>query len=208
MATNNIYDRLTEKEYEEYKYACDKVTSARFKYGEPSQNDMQKIINKAIEENRVYETEDRAELFKYITTMRYTAHMLGHYDGRGVDFEGTSHEEKKICVKNMYFYIVETGEVIYLLNGHCWFNSELSRWDVLKYFHQYGRNRRKQVVYMTHLKGLKYAEAYKKNFGPDKTKYQLVTSNKKTRAGYVHRKLRSGGRNYDYEYVIEHLYEF
>ena len=207
MTTNNIYSRLSEKEYEEYKFACEKVQSARFKYGEPSQLDMQKMIDQAVEENRVYETDDRAGLFKYITTMRYTAHMLGLYDGRGVDFEGTSYEEKKICVVDMYFYIVETGEFI-RLKGHCWFNSELSRWDVLKYYHQYGKNKRKQIVYMTHLKGLKYAEAYKKNFGPDRTKYQLVTANKKTRAGYVHRKLRSGGRNYEYEYVRTHLYDF
>ncbi len=208
MTTNNIYSRLSEKEYEEYTFARDKVQSIRFKYGEPSQLDMQKIIDQAVRENRVYETEDRAGLFMYITTMRYTAHMIGHYDGRGIDFEGTDYEEKKICVRNMYFYIVETGEVIYLLNGHCWFNSELSKWDVLKYFHQYGRTKRQQIVYMSHLKGLKYAEAYKKNFSPDKTKYQLVTANKKTRAGYVHRKLRSGGRSYEYEYVREHLYEF
>ena len=60
---------------------------------------------------------------------------------------------------------------------------------------------------MPFLKGLKYAEAYKKNFSPDKTKYQIVTASKKERTEYVQKKLRSAGLNLSYGYVREHLAE-
>jgi hypothetical protein len=60
---------------------------------------------------------------------------------------------------------------------------------------------------MPFLKGLKYAEAYKKNFGPEKTKYQVVTASKKERVEYVQKKLRYAGLNLSYDYVKSHLAE-
>jgi hypothetical protein len=60
---------------------------------------------------------------------------------------------------------------------------------------------------MPFMKGLKYAIAYKKNLPLEETKYQIVTASKKERCLYVQKKAKSGGRNYSYEYIREHLNE-
>lgn len=197
---------LTNKEQAIYTMALEKVQEIRDKLNEPTQKETKALINKAIAEGRYYETEDRLAVFKYIATMRYTAHMIGKYDGRGVCDEGTKYEEQNICVIDMYLYIVETNECIHLMS-HEWFNTELCKWEVLKYYYKYA-NKLGKEVYMTHLRGLKYANAYKRNYGPDKTKYQLVTADKNARAAFVQSKLRYSGRKYEFNYVKKHLEEF
>ena len=66
---------------------------------------------------------------------------------------------------------------------------------------------REGIVFIPFLKGLKYAEAYKKNLSPEKTKYQVVTASKKERAEYVQKKLKYAGLNLSYNYVRKHLAE-
>jgi hypothetical protein len=178
-------------------------------YEQPTYKEIKAKINKARREGRLYETEDRNAAFKYIATMRYTADMIAKYDGcRGYieDRENNiTTRDIRICVTDIYLYIRETEECIHLVN-HEWFNTELCKWEVVKYYLQYG-DIRGGIVYMPFLKGLKYAEAYKKNYGPEKTKYQIVTASKKERAEYVQKKLRYAGLNLSYNYVRKHLAE-
>ena len=205
----NRLDKLSDKLLDLYNEAVNMLDNRYMYHGQPTYKEIKAKINKARRNGRLYETTDRLGAFKYIATMRYTADMIAKYDGsRGCieDREGNiSTRDIKICVNDIYLYIRETEECIHLIN-HEWFNTELCRYEVVKYYLQYG-NITGGIVYMPFLKGLKYAEAYKKNFGPEKTKYQIVTATKKERAEFVQKKLRYAGVNLSYEYVRQHLAE-
>jgi hypothetical protein len=205
----NQLDKLNDKLLDLYNEAVDTLDDKYMRYGQPSYKEIKAKINKARRNGRLYETTDRNAAFKYIATMRYTADMIAKYDGcRGYieDREGNiTTRDIRICVTDIYLYIRETEECIHLVN-HEWFNTELCKWEVIKYYLQYG-NIVGGIVYMPFLKGLKYAEAYKKNFGPDKAKYQIVTASKKERVEYVQKKLRVAGLNLSYDYIRKHLNE-
>ena len=205
----NRLDKLNDKLLDLYNEAVDTLNDKYIRHDQPIYKEIKAKINKARRNGRLYETTDRNGAFKYIATMRYTADMIAKYDGcRGYieDREGNiTTRDIRICVTDIYLYIRETEECIHLVN-HEWFNTELCKWEVIKYYLQYG-NIVGGIVYMPFLKGLKYAEAYKKNFGPDKAKYQIVTASKKERVEYVQKKLRVAGLNLSYDYIRKHLAE-
>lgn len=201
------YQSKEEKKY--YEIATKEIQKKYDKYEQPTYKEIKAKINKARRQGKLYETEDRLRVFKYIATWRYTADMIAKYSGRTghlVNMNGAEDiRNVKICVNDIYLYIRETEECIHIIN-HEWFNTELCKWEVLRYYCQYG-DLLGGIVFMPFMKGLKYAIAYKKNLPLEETKYQIVTASKKERCLYVQKKAKSGGRNYSYEYIREHLNE-
>lgn len=200
---NNWLDKQTVEEKALYTEALEVLDSKYAKYEQPTYKEIKAKINKARRQGKLYETTDRLNAFKYIATWRYTADMIANYSGRRGTIKNLNNI--KICVNDIYLYIRETEECIHIIN-HEWFNTELCKYEVIKYFCQYGELE-EGIVFMPFMKALKYAEAYKKNLDPTKIKYQIVTASKKDRAIYVQRKLRSQGIYLDYKYVREHLAE-
>lgn len=201
------YQSKEEKKY--YEIATKEIQKKYDKYEQPTYKEIKAKINKARRQGKLYETEDRLSVFKYIATWRYTADMIAKYAGRTghlVNMNGTEDiRNVKICVNDIYLYIRETEECIHIIN-HEWFNTELCKWEVLRYYCQYG-DLLGGIVFMPFMKGLKYAIAYKKNLPLEETKYQIVTASKKERCLYVQKKAKAGGRNYSYDYIREHLNE-
>ena len=203
---NNWLEKQTNIEKAYYQDAVNELNKKYEKYEQPTYKEIKAKINKARRQGKLYETEDRQGAFKYIATWRYTVDMIANYDGR----RGYLRTEKdlkniKICVNDIYLYIRETEECIHLVN-HEWFNTELCKWEVVKYFCQYGEIVG-GIVFMPFMKALKYAEAYKKDLEPDKIKYQIVTASKKDRCLYVQSKLKHKGVHLSYNYIREHLAE-
>jgi hypothetical protein len=200
----------TAEEKELYAQAIEEIQKRYEKFEQPSYKEVKAKINKARRQGKLYETEDRLGVFKYIATWRYTADMIANYSGRTgyvTDRNGRIDTRNiRICVDDIYLYIRETEECIHIVN-HEWFNTELCKWEVIKYFCQYGELK-EGIVFMPFMKALKYATAYKKNLSPEETKYQIVTASKRERCLYVQSKLKVSGRHYSYEYIRQHLNEF
>ena len=172
---NNWLDKQTNTEKALYEESIEKLDNKYKKYEQPTYKEIKSKINKARRQGKLYETEDRLGAFKYIATWRYTADMIANYSGRRgyvEDRDGKIDTRNiRICVNDIYLYIRETEECIHIVN-HEWFNTELCKWEVIKYFCQYGEIVG-GIVFMPYMKALKYAEAYKKNLEPDKIKYQI-----------------------------------
>lgn len=209
ISENNWLKYQTKEEKKYYEIATKEVQKKYDKYELSTYKEIKSKINKAKRQGKLYETTDRLNAFKYIATWRYTAAMIAKYSGRTgqlVKMDGTEDTRNvKICVNDIYLYILETGECIHLIN-HEWFNTELCKWEVLKYYCQYG-DLEGGIVFMPFMKGLKYAVAYKKNLPPEETKYQIVTASKMDRCLYVQKKLKASGRDYSYDYIRKHLNE-
>ena len=205
----NRLDKLNTYQRNWYDRAVEEIQKKYDNFEQPTYKDIKSKINKARRQNKIYETKDRQSVFRYIATWRYTADMIATYSGRTgqvMDREGnTDTRNIRICVNDIYLYIRETEECIHLIN-HEWFNTELCKWEVIKYFCQYG-DLNSGIVYMPFMKGLKYAVAYKRNLPPEETKYQIVTASKRERCLYVQSKMKVSGRHYSYNYIREHLSE-
>ena len=201
---NNL-GNLTKEQQKHYEHVTEQIQHRRELHESPTYRDIKAKINKAIRQGRVYETTDRLNTFKYISTMRYTTDMVAKYSGCRENCKGSKYSLPTICVNDIYLYVRETEEVIHLIN-HEWFNTDLCYLEVYKYYYQYG-NIEGGIVYMPYLKGLKYAIAYKKNLPPEETKYQLVTASKHSRTLFVQKCIARSGRHYDYDYVRQHLNE-
>ena len=206
---NNWLKYQTEEEKKYYEMAVEGIQNKYDKYGQPTYKEVKAKINKAIRQGRYYETTDRLNAFKYIANWRYTADMIAKYAGRTghlVNMDGSEDiRNVRICVNDIYLYVRETDECIHIIN-HEWFNTELCKWETLKYYCQYG-DILGGIVFMPFMKGLKYAIAYKKNLSPEETKYQIVTASKLERCLYVQKKAKAGGRNFSYDYLRKHLNE-
>lgn len=206
---NNWIPYQNNAEKELYKQAIDELQVKYDKYEQPTYKEIKAKINKARRQGKLYETTDRLGVFKYISVWRYTADMIATYSSRTgqiIDREGNIDTRNiRICVNDIYLYIRETEECIHLIN-HEWFNTELCKWEVIKYYCQYG-DLNSGIVYIPFMKGLKYAVAYKKNLPPEETKYQIVTASKRERCLYVQSKIKVSGRHYSYNYIREHLSE-
>jgi hypothetical protein len=200
---NNWLDKQNNTEKALYKEAIEILDAKYEKYEQPTYKEIKAKINKARRQGKLYETEDRLGAFKYIATWRYTADMIANYSGRRGHVDNLNNI--RICVNDIYLYIRETEECIHIVN-HEWFNTELCKWEVIKYFCQYGELQ-EGIVFMPFMKALKYAEAYKKNLDPSKVKYQIVTASKRDRALFVQNKLKYQGINLSYNYIREHLAE-
>lgn len=201
---NNL-SNLGEKKLALYNKVVDEIQHRYEIHNAPTYKEIKAKINKAMRQGRIYETEDRQAVFKYVSVMRYTVDMIAKYSGCRDKCKGSKGSSPTICVNDMYLYIRETEEVIHL-NNHEWFNTDLCYLEVTKYYLQYGQIEG-GIVFIPFLKGIKYAIAYKKDLPDDQVKYQIVTASKHSRTLFVQKCLAKAGKNYDYNYVRKHLAE-
>lgn len=199
----NRLDKLNTYQRNWYDRAIEEIQKKYDNFEQPTYKDIKSKINKARRQNKIYETKDRQSVFRYIATWRYTADMVATYSSSGGNISDI--RNLTICVNDIYLYIRETEEVIHIDN-HEWFNTDLCKWEVIKYHLQYGYAHT-GIVFIPFMKGLKYANSYKYNHSPEQTKYQIVSASKRERTLYVKERLERGGRKYSYDYVRKHLAE-
>ena len=206
---NNWLNKLTEEELAYYYRICNRLQNKYDKYEVPTYKETKAKINKARRSGTMYETMDRHAVFQYIYAMRYTVDLVATYDCRKTNhntYKGKIYESKRICLINMYLYIRETEEVIYIPD-HMWVNEDICKDEIRKYYLQYG-DISGGIVYLPYMKGLKYGESYRKDIPLENTRYQLVAGSKHDRTEFVAKQRKRAGLEYGYNYVRKHLYEF
>lgn len=213
-------ERLDKKQREIYDKACERTNYLNEEFNNLTYKQAKAIVNKNIRKGTVYEVadENRNNVFRYIYDMKYTAYMIGKYDGRRYKPETTKtlkngeeitlKELRTICVVDMYIVIQETEECIHI-EGHAWLNDQdgLVK-EILRYYFEYGDTKelKGHTVFMPRMKAMKYMIDYKKRTSPDKCKYQLVTASKTKRAMAIKEAFdRIGRTNFTISYIKKHI---
>jgi hypothetical protein len=138
----------------------------------------------------IYKAKNHDAAFKYLHDWKYSVDIIATYDG--VSYTGKNKYDSKItamCIKDIYMIVRETGECIWV--DHAWLDERLATVAVGIYSNMY-KNNKGGEVFINRLKAMKYAANYRKD-GGYKTRYQISSENKKTRAEYVQEIQRQEG---------------
>lgn len=207
---NNL-NNLNEEELKQYNNVIRSLNKLEDKYGSKTPyKEIKNKINRANRKGTLIKSNDRNETFKYIHDNKYTVDIVARYSKRGSYKlgQGKNNEDKKqyrwyktICVVDIYVYVRETDEVIFI-DGHAWFNTDLVL-EAGKYYFEYG-DMKDGMVYISRLKAMKYKSDYKAN-GEETHKYQLSTLCKTRRAQWVYTWQRAVGIEMTMEEIREML---